>query len=71
MAGDEMQRERGLIVGVEMVQSIATTISRRAPTASRTHESNKSQGTTPALLKSRSTCLIADLASKPRACASA
>ena len=53
------------------VQSIATTISRRAPTTSRIHEPNKSQGTTPALLSNRSTCLIADLANSPRACASA
>ena len=53
------------------VQSIATTISRRSPTNSRTHEANKSQGTTPALLSKRSTCLIADLANNPRACASA
>src|SRR5271165_6053719 len=51
------------------VQSIATTISRRTPTTSRTHEANKSQGTTPALLSNRSTCLIADLANNPRACA--
>ena len=37
----------------------------------RIHEPNKSQGTTPALLSNRSTCLIADLANNPRAFARA
>src|SRR5208337_4999533 len=57
--------------GLDDHGSIATTISRREPTTSRTHEPNKSQGTTPALLSNRSTCLIADLANNPRAVARA
>ena len=55
----------------QFVQSIATTISRRAPTTSGTHDLNKSQENTPALLSSRSTCLIADLAIEPPAVAKA
>ena len=71
MAGDEVQRERGLVVGVEVGP-----VHRHddlAPLAHHlaTHEANKSQGTTPALLSKRSTCLIADLANNPRARASA
>ena len=42
-----------------------------APTTSPTHEPNNSHGATPALLKSRSTCLIADFDTNPRAWASA
>ena len=49
----------------------ATTIALRWPTTSRTHGANSSHTTTPALLSRRSTCLIACLSERPRACASA
>ena len=57
--------------GTKSVQSIATTLLRRSPTASRTHGANKSQGETPALPSSRSTCLIPDFGKVLRACARA
>ena len=41
------------------------------PTTSRAHGANRSHTTTSALLSRRSTCLIACLSSRPRACASA
>ena len=61
VAGDEVQRERGLLSASKSVQLIATTIASRWPTISRTHGANSSHTTTPALLSRRSTCLIACL----------
>src|ERR1700684_1174999 len=68
MASDEVQGER-LIVNVE-IGPIHGDDDLLACADSLTQGANISQTTTPRLLDSRSTCLIACLQMRPRACAS-
>src|SRR5208337_2721284 len=69
---DQAQSERGLIVGVEIGP-----IHRHDDRLALAHDlarpwrEQRSHTTTPALLSRRSTCLIACLSIRPRACASA